>query len=288
MEQYLKLIEQILAEGIKSEDRTNTGTISMFGTQTKYNLKNEFPLVTSKKTNFDAIKHELLWFISGSTNIRYLIKNNCNIWNEWPFEIYTKSKDYNGQTIEEFKEKIINDKKFANKYGDLGPVYGKQWRNFLGTDQLKEVIEQIKTNPNSRRLIVSAWNPSEINQMALPPCHALFQFYVRDGFLDCQLYQRSADTFLGVPFNIASYALLTYMIAQVTNLKPGTFTHTLGDAHIYLNHLDQVNEQLSRTTFKLPTLKLNKDINNLFDFKSEDIEIIDYKHHPFIKGKVAV
>lgn len=288
MKQYLELAQRILDTGIESKDRTGTGTISTFGQQTRYNLEEGFPLITTKKTNFDAIKHELLWFIAGDTNIQYLVKNNCNIWNEWPYESFKKSKDFKGETLIEYKEKIINDDEFAKKHGNLGPVYGKQWRDFFGKDQLKELIEQIKTNPNSRRLIVSAWNPSQIEDMALPPCHAFFQFYVRNGKLSCQLYQRSADIFLGVPFNIASYSLLVCMIAQVVGLKPGEFVHTLGDAHIYLNHLDQVNKQLLRKPYKLPTLKLNPDIKNLFDFKSEDILIENYEFHPLIKGSVAV
>lgn len=288
MKQYLTLIEEVLSNGNTKGDRTGTGTISLFGTQRRYNLKEGFPLLTTKKIHFKSVVYELLWFISGSTNIKYLVDNGVRIWNEWPFEIFKKSSEYKGETIEEFVEKIKSDDEFAKKYGELGPVYGSQWRNFGGVDQLEDVIKQIKTNPNSRRIIISAWNPAEVPNMALPPCHAFVQFYVNDNKLSCQLYQRSADVFLGVPFNIASYALFTHMIAHVTGLDVGDFIHTTGDTHIYQNHIDQVNEQLKRETKKLPTIKLNKEVKSIYDFKFEDIELLDYDPHPLIKGKVAV
>lgn len=288
MVEYLKMCKYVLENGTKKEDRTNTGTISVFGYQARYNLLEGFPLVTTKKVHLKSIIHELLWFISGSTNIRYLVLNGVNIWNEWPYEIFKKSSDYNNETLKEFVELIKNDESFANKHGDLGPVYGKQWRDFNGVDQIQRVISDIKTNPDSRRLIVSAWNPSEITNMALPPCHAFMQFYVNDNKLSLQLYQRSADIFLGVPFNIASYALLLMMVAQVTNLEAHEFIHTIGDAHIYSNHLDQINLQLSREPYKLPKMEINKDVNNIFDFKYEDFKLTNYKSHSRIKGKVAV
>lgn len=288
MVEYLKMCKYVLENGTKKEDRTNTGTISVFGYQARYNLLEGFPLVTTKKVHLKSIIHELLWFISGSTNIRYLVLNGVNIWNEWPYEIFKKSNDYNNETLKEFVELIKNDESFAKKHGDLGPVYGKQWRDFNGVDQIQRVISDIKTNPDSRRLIVSAWNPSEITNMALPPCHAFMQFYVNDNKLSLQLYQRSADIFLGVPFNIASYALLLMMVAQVTNLEAHEFIHTIGDAHIYSNHLDQINLQLSREPYKLPKMEINKDVNNIFDFKYEDFKLTNYKSHSRIKGKVAV
>lgn len=288
MKEYLNMCEYILKNGKEKEDRTNTGTISVFGYQSRYDLEKGFPLLTTKKVHLKSIIHELLWFISGSTNIKYLVDNNVNIWNEWPYEIFKKSKDYNNESLKEFVEKIKNDKKFALKYGNLGPVYGKQWRDFNGVDQLNKVIDDIKHNPYSRRHIVSAWNPSEIENMALPPCHAFMQFYVNDGYLSLQLYQRSGDVFLGIPFNIASYALLLMMVAQVTNLKPKEFIHTIGDAHIYKNHLDQINLQLKRKPRNLPTMKINKNIKNILDFKYEDFKLENYNPHPVIKGKVAV
>ncbi|WP_289138923.1 thymidylate synthase [uncultured Brevibacillus sp.] len=264
MKQYLDLCQRILDEGVTKEDRTGTGTISVFGHQMRFDLSEGFPLVTTKKLHTRSIIHELLWFLSGDTNIRYLQENGVRIWNEW-----------------------------ADENGDLGPVYGKQWRSFAGrdgktVDQIQWVIDEIKRNPDSRRLVVSAWNPAELDKMALPPCHLLFQFYVANGKLSCQLYQRSADTFLGVPFNIASYALLTHMIAHVTGLEAGDFVHTLGDAHLYTNHLEQVKLQLSREPMALPKLKLNPDVNSIFDFTFDDIEIVDYESHPHIKGEVAV
>lgn len=263
MKQYLETLEYVLKNGTKKGDRTGTGTISTFGYQTRYNLQDGFPLVTTKKLHFKSIVYELLWFIKGETNIKYLTDNGVRIWNPW-----------------------------ADENGELGRIYGYQWRSWTAEnrniDQLSQVIEQIKNNPNSRRLIVSAWNVGDLDKMALPPCHILFQFYVADGKLSCQLYQRSADLFIGVPFNIASYALLVMMIAQIVGLEPGEFIHTLGDAHIYTNHINQVKEQLSRTPMKLPKLRLNKEINSLFDFKFKDIELIDYKAHPHIKADVAI
>ncbi|AOT00948.1 MULTISPECIES: thymidylate synthase [Exiguobacterium] len=264
MEQYHALCEHILEHGTKKEDRTGTGTLSVFGHQMRFSLQDGFPLITTKKLHMKSIIHELIWFISGDTNIRYLQENGVRIWNEW-----------------------------ADENGDLGPVYGAQWRSFPrpdGTtvDQLAQVIEQIKTNPDSRRLIVSAWNPGQVDEMALPPCHLLFQFYVADGKLSCQLYQRSADVFLGVPFNIASYALLTHMIAHVCGLEVGDFVHTLGDAHIYSNHVEQVNLQLTRTPKKLPTLRFARTVDRIEDFRFEDIIIEGYDPDPHIKGVVAV
>ena len=288
MKQYLKLLKTVLKKVQLVDNRTDINTISYFGTQTRYDISKNFPLLTTKKVYFKAIVHELLWFIKGDTNIKYLVDNNVRIWNEWPYEKYKKSKDFKEETIEEFAKKIKEDEVFAKKWGNLGPVYGKQWRDFGGVDQLMNAINDLKNNPRSRRIIVSSWNPKEINDMALPPCHCFFQFYVKDNKLSCQLYQRSADLFLGVPFNIASYALLTYMIAQVTNLEPYEFVHTIGDVHIYENHIEQVKTQLKRKPKKLPTLKLNPDIKEITEFKFEDIELKDYKPHEKIEGKVAV
>lgn len=264
MKQYLDLLQQVLDNGNIKEDRTGTGTKSVFGYQMRFNLQEGFPMVTTKKLHTRSIIHELLWFLQGNTNIKYLHDNKVSIWDEW-----------------------------ADENGDLGPIYGKQWRSWAAQegrtiDQISELIEQIKTDPNSRRLLVCAWNVGEIDKMALPPCHILFQFYVSNGKLSCQLYQRSADIFLGVPFNITSYALLTHMIAQVCNLEVGDFIHTLGDAHLYTNHFEQAQLQLSREPYPLPQLKLNKDIKNIFDFKYEDIEIINYQSHPTIKAPIAV
>lgn len=288
MKQYLDLCRHILNNGHKKEDRTGTGTISVFGYQMHFDLSEGFPLLTTKKVYLKAIIHELLWFISGSTNIKYLVDNDVRIWNEWPYEIYKKSSEFKGESQDEFVKKIKNDNEFAKKWGNLGPVYGKQWRDFNGVDQLKNLIEEIKQNPTSRRLIISAWNPAEVKDMALPPCHAFMQFYVSDNKLSCQLYQRSADVFLGVPFNIASYALFTMMIAQVCGLECGEFVHTLGDAHIYLNHIDQINLQLTRTPRKLPKMVINKDVKSIFDFKYEDFKLEEYDPYPAIKGVVAV
>jgi len=264
MTQYLDLMNHVLNNGEKKEDRTGTGTISVFGYQMRFDLNEGFPLISTKKCHLKSIIHELLWFLNGDTNTKYLKENGVRIWDEW-----------------------------ADKNGDLGPIYGSQWRSWKGVDgkaidQISELIEQIKTNPDSRRLIVSAWNVGALDDMALPPCHAFFQFYVADGKLSCQLYQRSADIFLGVPFNIASYALLTMMIAQVCDLKLGDFIHTFGDAHLYLNHLEQTKLQLSREVFQKPTMKINKKVKNIFNFKYEDFELINYVAHPHIKAEVAV
>lgn len=288
MKQYIDLCRYILENGIKKEDRTGTGTISVFGYQMRFDLSKGFPLLTTKKVHLKSIIHELLWFISGSVNIKYLVDNDVRIWNEWPYEIYKKSDDYQNETLEEFAKKIKEDDSFAKKYGNLGPVYGKQWRDFLGVDQLSNLISEIKSNPNSRRLIISAWNPKDVPNMALPPCHAFMQFYVINGKLSCQLYQRSADVFLGVPFNIASYALLTMMIAQVCDLEVGEFIHTLGDAHIYLNHLEQINKQIKRSVRSLPKMVINKNVKSIFDFKYEDFTLENYNPHSGLKGKVAV
>ncbi|TVQ82396.1 MAG: thymidylate synthase [Phycisphaeraceae bacterium] len=264
MQQYLDLLRDVLTNAVPRDDRTGTGTRSVFGRQLRFKLADGFPLVTTKKVHTRSIIHELLWFLRGDTNIDYLHKHNVTIWDEW-----------------------------ADADGDLGPVYGRQWRSWQcpdgrTIDQISQVIHDIKANPTSRRLIVSAWNPADIDRMALPPCHCLFQFYVSNDTLSCMLYQRSADLFLGVPFNIASYALLTHMIAQVTDLKPGEFIHTFGDAHIYANHIDQVREQLTRAPRPLPTLHLNPDITDLFAFTYDDIEIRGYNPHPAIKAPVAV
>ncbi len=264
MQQYLDLLRHVLTHGARKSDRTGTGTLSVFGHQTRFDLGAGFPLLTTKKLHTRSIIHELLWFLRGETNIRYLKENKVSIWDEW-----------------------------ADENGELGPVYGHQWRSWPAADgrhidQISQVVEQIKRNPDSRRLIVSAWNVADIDKMALPPCHLLFQFYVADGRLSCQLYQRSADIFLGVPFNIASYALLTLMVAQVTGLKPGDFVHTLGDAHLYLNHLEQANTQLTREPRPLPLLRLNPARTSLFDFIYEDFELLNYDPHPAIKAPVAV
>jgi thymidylate synthase len=264
MKQYLELLDHVLKTGVEKKDRTGTGTISIFGYQMRFNLEDGFPLITTKKLHLKSIIHELLWFISGDTNTRYLNDNGVKIWNEW-----------------------------ADKNGNLGPVYGYQWRSWPSVtgkkiDQLADVISSIKKSPDSRRLIVSAWNVGEIDKMALPPCHILFQFYVAEGKLSCQLYQRSADIFLGVPFNIASYALLTLMAAQVTGLKPGDFIHTLGDAHIYLNHIDQVRLQLTRAPYKLPEMHINPEVNDILKFRYDDFTLTDYISHPHIKGDISV
>lgn len=290
MQQYLDLCRHVLEHGEKREDRTGTGTISTFGYQMRFDLTKGFPLLTTKKVFYRGIFEELLWFLSGNTNIKPLVDKKVGIWNEWPYDKYSKSPDFKGETLEEFIEKIRDDQEFADKYGNLGPVYGKQWRDFNGVDQISQLIDGIKNNPFSRRHLVVAYNPSEVKDMALPPCHSLFQFYVSaDGKkLSCQLYQRSGDVFLGVPFNIASYSLLLAMVAQVCDLEPYEFVHTFGDVHIYLNHLDQINEQLSRTPRPLPKLVLNKDVKNIFDFKYEDIKIEDYNPYPAIKGAVSV
>ncbi|AUF83541.1 thymidylate synthase [Mesoplasma syrphidae] len=287
MKQYLNLLQDVLEHGEVRQDRTGTGTLSKFGMQARYDLRQGFPVVTTKKVFFKAIVHEILWFISGDTNIKYLVDNGVNIWNEWPYANYQKSDSFKGETLEEFIEKIKSDATFALRYGDLGPVYGKQWRNFNGIDQFNKLLSQLKNNPNSRRHIVSAWNPVEVEDMLLPPCHSLFQLYVsEEGFLDLQLYQRSGDLFLGIPFNIASYALLLELIAKECDLKPRYFIHTIGDAHIYLNHVEQVKLQLSREP--KPLSKINIKNKSIYEIKFEDIVLENYQSWPGIKGKVAV
>lgn len=290
MKCYLDLCRHVLENGMVKKDRTGTGTISTFGYQMRCSLSDGFPLLTTKKVYYKAVLGELLWFITGSTNIRPLVLQNIRIWNEWPYKAYTESKDYKGETMEEFIEKIKNDEEFANKYGDLGPVYGKQWRDFFGKDQLLKVEKSIKENPFSRRHIICAWNPAQVDQMALPPCHAFMQFYVSgDGKkLSLQLYQRSADLFLGVPFNIASYATLLIMMAHVCNLEPGDFVHTFGDVHIYLDHVEQIKTQLERTPRHLPQLVIKRKVNSILDFKYDDFEVVNYDPYPAIKGKVSV
>ena len=302
MKAYLDLLKDVNDNGVGKDDRTGTGTRSVFGRQLRVDLAEGFPLLTTKKVFLRSIIHELLWFIKGDTNIKYLVDNSVGIWNEWPFQNYLIKNNFDKnlekhspewQTkLEKFIDSVKTDDDFAKQWGELGPVYGKQWRNFSGIDQLEWVINEIKNNPSSRRLIVSAWNPAEIEEMTkagLPPCHTLFQFYVsHDNKLSCQLYQRSADLFLGVPFNIASYALLTMMIAQVCNLGLGDFVHTFGDVHIYNNHNEQVLEQLSRTPKNLPKMKLNQNINSLFDFKFDDFELLNYDPEPMIKAPIAV
>lgn len=289
MEQYLELCRYVLKNGQQKNDRTNTGTISIFGYQMRFDLNQGFPLLTTKKVHWPAIIHELLWFIAGDTNIEYLVQNKVNIWSAWPYQKYLQSNNYQGETLKEFNQKISSNHQFALKYGDLGPVYGKQWRNFNGIDQLQELLTNLKEKPFSRRHILSAWNPVEIDNMALPPCHTLIQFYVsEDKRLSCQLYQRSGDIFLGVPFNIASYSLLTMMIAQVLGYKLGEFVHTLGDAHIYTNHINQVNTQLTRKPKTLPKIILNPNVKDLFAFKFEDFTIEGYEPDDIIKAPVAV
>jgi len=264
VKQYLDLLQHVKQQGVKKSDRTGTGTLSVFGYQMRFDLSEGFPLLTTKKLHLRSIIYELLWFLKGETNIRYLNENNVSIWNEW-----------------------------ANPQGELGPVYGHQWRKWTGQDgkeydQFKELIEGLKKNPDSRRHIISAWNVGDLNKMALPPCHALFQFYVANGKISCQLYQRSADIFLGVPFNIASYAMLLIMVAKVTGYEAHEFVHTLGDAHIYLNHLEQVDTQLSREVRKLPTMKIVRDVKDIFDFRFEDFQLENYDPHPHIKGEIAI
>jgi thymidylate synthase len=301
MKQYLDLVRHIKDNGVRKSDRTGTGTLSIFGYQMRFDLSEGFPLVTTKKVHLKSIIHELIWFIQGDTNIRYLVKNGVNIWNDWPFQNWlretkqeqnfpTYSKAWR-EEMAQFVIRIKEDDAFSQKYGDLGPVYGRQWRNFEGVDQLAGVVSDIQKNPDSRRLIVSAWNPRDIPVMAksgLPPCHTLFQFYVAEGRLSCQLYQRSADVFLGVPFNIASYALLMLMIAQVTGLQPGDFVHTFGDAHLYVNHLEQVEKQLSRVPRPMPNMAVNSSVTSLFNFTYEDFKLENYEPCPAIPAPVAV
>jgi thymidylate synthase len=288
MKPYLDLCRHVLEHGSFKSDRTGTGTKSVFGYQMRFDLSEGFPLLTTKKVHLKSIIHELLWFINGDTNIKYLVDHDVKIWNAWPYETFKKSEAYQQETMDDYIEKIKTDQEFAKLHGDLGPVYGAQWRNFNGVDQLQYILDEIKNNPDSRRMILSAWNPAEIKNMALPPCHTLIQFYVNDGKLSLQLYQRSADIFLGVPFNIASYALLLMMVAQVTGLKTGEFVHTLGDAHIYSNHIEQIELQLTRTPKQRPVMHINPDVCSLFDFKYEDFELKQYDPYPAIKGKVAV
>jgi thymidylate synthase len=297
---YLDLLKEITSVNQFKEDRTNTGTISVFGRQLRFDLSKGFPLLTTKKLFLRGIIVELLWFLQGNSNIKYLVDNNVHIWDSWPYKHYKESFEAKGLTpltMDAFIEKIKNNDKFAQKWGELGPVYGVQWRKWRTPeggeiDQIAEVIEKIKKTPHDRRLIVSAWNVADIEEMAkagLPPCHTLFQFYVsKDNKLSCQLYQRSADMFLGVPFNIASYALLTMMVAHVCNLQLGDFVHTFGDAHIYINHFDQVAEQLGRTPKKMPTMTLNPNVKDIFSFKVEDFTLSDYDPYPAIKAPVAV
>lgn len=290
MKQYLELLETILEKGTDRPDRTSTGTRSIFGYQMRFDLADGFPLLTTKKIHFKSLAVELLWFIKGSTNIRPLVLENVRIWNEWPYQKYTQHPKFKGESMEEFIAKIKDDEAFALKFGDLGPVYGKQWRDFDGVDQLAELIEGLKKNPFSRRHIISAWNPSQLDNMALPPCHMMMQFYVSSDQkrLSCQLYQRSADTFLGVPFNIASYALLTMMMAQVCGYEAGEFVHTFGDVHIYNDHREQVAIQLTRQPKPLPTLRFARNITDIADFCYEDFVLENYDPYPLIKGKVSV
>lgn len=311
---YLDLCRYVLENGAKKEDRTGTGTVSVFGYQMRFDLQKGFPLLTTKKVPFRLIASELLWFLKGDTNIRYLLQHNNNIWNEWAFKNWVESEAYDGPDMTDFgrrslqddnfreayekqmgrfKQQILTDDVFSERFGHLGDVYGKQWRNWKTTqgesiDQLQDVIETIKKNPDSRRLIVSAWNPEDVPSMALPPCHTMFQFYVADNKLSCQLYQRSGDIFLGIPFNIASYSLLTHLIAKECGLEVGEFIHTIGDAHLYTNHLEQVETQLSRTPKALPTLQIKDSLHSVFDASMEDLEIIGYEPHPAIKAPVAV
>ena len=314
MKQYLELLEKIKQEGIEKSDRTGTGTKSIFGYQMRFDLSKGFPILTTKRVPFGLIKSELLWFIKGDTNIRYLLQHNNHIWDEWAFKRYVESADYTGEDmtdfgrrslqdpvfkevyekeLETFCQRILNEDEFAAKYGELGNIYGSQWRHWKTTqgetiDQLAQVIEMLKTSPDSRRLLVSAWNPEDVPSMALPPCHTMFQFYVADGKLSCQLYQRSADVFLGVPFNIASYALLTHLIANEVGLEVGEFVHTLGDAHIYLNHMEQVETQLAREERELPTLVLKHPEKSMFEIDVDDVIVEGYNPHPTIKAPIAV
>ena len=301
MQAYLDLLGHILEHGTVKSDRTGTGTRSVFGYQSRYDLRQGFPLVTTKKIHWKSVVHELLWFIRGDTNIRYLVENGVRIWNEWPFQHYLESTGRAGEltkhgpawrdALKQFTARIADDAAFAAKWGDLGPVYGRQWRNFNGVDQLREVVDNIRRNPDSRRHIVTAWNPADIPEMVkagLPPCHTLFQFYVAEGRLSCQLYQRSADVFLGVPFNIASYALLTHLVARDCGLEVGDFVHTLGDAHLYSNHLEQAELQRTRAPRPLPRLRIADDAPDMFSLRFEDIALLDYDPWPAIRAPIAV
>lgn len=291
MKQYHDLCQFVLDHGKLRDNRTAVKTLTTFGYQMRFDLQEGFPLITTKKVHLKSIIHELLWFISGSTNIKYLVDNGVSIWNEWPYELYKKSPDFQGETIQEYAQKVKDDDVFASKYGELGPVYGSQWRAFESkdktVDQVERLLHGLQHNPHSRRHIISAWHAARVDEMALPPCHAFMQFFVEDGKLSCQLYQRSADVFLGVPFNIASYALFTMMIAQVVGLEPGEFVHTLGDTHIYENHIEQVKLQLTRTPRSLPTMKISPRAS-IFDFTYDDFELVGYDPHPAIKGAIAV
>jgi thymidylate synthase len=313
-QEYFKMVNTILEKGNVKEDRTGVGTTSYFGYQMRFDLKDGFPLLNTKKVPFNLIKSELLWFIKGDTNIKFLLEHKNNIWNEWAFKNWIESDQYEGPDMKNFgirmendeefkkiyleqmkifKEKILTDEEFSKEFGELGDVYGKQWRSWETTnggtiDQLKGVINQIKSSPDSRRMIVTAWNPESIESALLPPCHNMFQFYVANGKLSCQLYQRSADSFLGIPFNIASYALLVHLLAKECGLEVGEFIHTIGDAHIYSNHMEQVAEQLSREPFESPQLVLNYENKSIFDLTVDDIELKDYKSHSAIKAPVAV
>ncbi|HMQ61811.1 MAG TPA: thymidylate synthase [Flavilitoribacter sp.] len=301
MKQYLDLLDHILKTGVRKSDRTGTGTVSVFGYQMRFDLSEGFPLVTTKKVHLKSIIHELLWFLQGDTNIRYLTQNGVNIWNDWPYQSWLKATGQEQDLpkyspewkagMKTFVDRINEDEAFAASWGELGPVYGRQWRNFEGVDQISQLIEDLKRNPDSRRHIVSAWNPKDIPVMAksgLPPCHSLFQFYVAEGRLSCQLYQRSADVFLGVPFNIASYALLTLMIAQVCGFQPGDFVHTFGDVHLYLNHVEQANIQLSRLPRPLPKMEINPEVKDIFGFNYSDFTLVNYDPHPAIRAEVSV
>ena len=313
MQAYLDLVEKVLNEGHRKDDRTGVGTLSLFGYQMRFDLNQGFPLLTTKRVPFSLVKSELLWFLRGDSNIRYLLEHQNHIWDEWAFEKYVASEDYRGpdmtdfglraeqdpkfkkvyqEEMSKFQQKVLADQEFAEKYGDLGRVYGRQWRSWQKRDgqtidQISQVIENIRNHPDSRRLIVSAWNPEDVPDMALPPCHTLFQFYVQDQKLSCQLYQRSADIFLGVPFNIASYALLTHLIARETGLEVGEFVHTLGDAHLYLNHLDQAKTLLQRQPRPLPQLEITSN-RPLDQLEMEDIQLHNYQPHPTIKAPIAV
>ena len=301
MKTYHKLLQHILDHGTVKGDRTGTGTRSVFGYQMRFDLTAGFPLLTTKKVHWKSVVHELLWFVRGDTNIRYLVQNGVRIWNEWPFQHYVEANGLQEklpkhsapwkEAMKKFVTKIKEDKDFADRWGNLGPVYGRQWRDFNGVDQLAEIIQAIRVNPDSRRHIVTAWNPTDIPEMAkagLPPCHTMFQFYVADGKLSCQLYQRSADTFLGVPFNIASYALLTHLVARECGLGVGEFVHTLGDAHLYSNHIEQAKEQLSRQPGELPRIKIAEDAPGIFEIGFDDIALTGYAPQPAIKAPIAV